>query len=150
MTGSNPVDRAKPGAKLHVLADRSGVPLVTGISAANTTDGFALKPLVNAIPAIRSRRGPRRRKLAKLDGDKAYNSAERRFGCRDEGSSPRPHRHRPQQETRQASLGDRTLHRLADRIPATDHPPTNAALTRSKDSSFRRRADLLKKLKQAN
>jgi transposase len=89
MTGPNPVDRAKPGSKLHVLTDRAGLPLATGISAANTADGYALRPLVNAIPAIRSRRGPRRRKPAKLHGDKAYNSAERRYWLQRRGVLPR-------------------------------------------------------------
>ncbi|GAA5115250.1 hypothetical protein GCM10025762_29590 [Haloechinothrix salitolerans] len=89
MTGPNPVDRGKPGSKLHVLTDRGGLPLATGISAANTPDGFAVKPLVNAIPAIRSRRGPRRRKPGKLHGDKAYNSAERRVWLQRRGIVPR-------------------------------------------------------------
>lgn len=47
--------------------------MTVGISAANTHDSHALKPLVNALPAIRSRRGPRRRKPAKLHADKAYD-----------------------------------------------------------------------------
>ncbi|TDB87898.1 hypothetical protein E1264_13105 [Actinomadura sp. KC216] len=59
MTGPNPVDRAKKGSKLHVLSDAEGLPLVVGISAANTADIEAFKPLFMAIPAIRSRRGPR-------------------------------------------------------------------------------------------
>ncbi|QGK70202.1 IS5 family transposase [Allosaccharopolyspora coralli] len=89
MTGPSPVDRAKPGSKLHVLTDVSGLPLSTGISAANTADGYAMIPLVNALPAIRCRRGPRRRKPAKLHGDKAYNSADRRRWLRDHGIRPR-------------------------------------------------------------
>lgn len=73
LTGPSPVDRGKPGSKIHVLSDRAGLPLTVGISAANTHDSHALKPLVNALPAIRSRRGPRRRKPAKLHADKAYD-----------------------------------------------------------------------------
>src|ERR671915_1626256 len=61
MTGPNPVDRGKAGSKIHVLSDRAGLPLSVAVSAANTNDSYALKPLVMAIPAIRSRRGPRRR-----------------------------------------------------------------------------------------
>jgi transposase len=49
-----------------------------GVSAANTNDSYALKPLVKAIPAIRPRRGPRRRKPAMLHADKAYDHAELR------------------------------------------------------------------------
>jgi Transposase DDE domain len=54
------VDRGKPGSKIHALCDRAGLPLAVGVSAANTHDKYALKPLVKAIPAVRSRRGPRR------------------------------------------------------------------------------------------
>lgn len=78
MTGPSPVDRGKPGSKIHVLSDRRGLPLSVAVSAANTPDCFALKPLVMGIPAIRSRRGPRRRRPAKLHADKAYDSAELR------------------------------------------------------------------------
>ena len=74
MTGPGPVDRGKPGSKIHVLSDRGGLPL----SAANTSDAFALMPLVLAIPAIRSRRGPRRRQPGKLHADKAYDQADLR------------------------------------------------------------------------
>ena len=89
MTGPSPVDREKPGSKLHVLSDATGLPMATGISAGNTADGDAMIPLVNAIPPVRSRRGPRRRKPAKLHGDKAYNSRERRRWLRDREIRPR-------------------------------------------------------------
>ena len=39
-------------------------------------DSLALKPLILGIPAVRSRRGPRRRQPVKLRADKAYFSAE--------------------------------------------------------------------------
>lgn len=55
------------------------------VSAANTNDSFALKPLVKAIPAIRSRRGPRRRKPSKLHADKAYDHTELRVWLRRRG-----------------------------------------------------------------
>jgi transposase len=56
-----------------------------GVSAANTNDSYALTPLVQAIPAIRSRRGPRRRKPDKLHADKAYDHAELRTWIRRRG-----------------------------------------------------------------
>ncbi|MCS7479245.1 IS5 family transposase [Umezawaea endophytica] len=84
MTGRNPVDRGKPGSKIHVLTDRHGIPLSVAVSGANTHDSQALKPLVMAIPAIRSRRG-RRRKPDKLHGDKAYESRKLREWVRDRG-----------------------------------------------------------------
>ncbi|OAH12777.1 hypothetical protein STSP_38140 [Streptomyces jeddahensis] len=36
------MDRGKPGSKMHVLSDANGLPLVVGISAANTHDSEAL------------------------------------------------------------------------------------------------------------
>ena len=53
--------------------DRQGLPLSVGISAANLHDSQALIPLVRGIPPIRSRPGPRRRRPAKLHGDKGYD-----------------------------------------------------------------------------
>jgi hypothetical protein len=85
LTGSSPVDRGKPGSKIHVLSERAGLPLVVGVSAANTNDAYALKSLVKAIPAIRSRRGPRRRKPDKLHADKAYDHTELRARVRRRG-----------------------------------------------------------------
>jgi len=79
------VDRGKPGSKIHVASEGQGLPLVVGVSAANTNDSYALKPLVKAIPAIRSRRGPRRRKPDKLHADKAYDQAELRQWVRRRG-----------------------------------------------------------------
>jgi transposase len=56
-----------------VLSERGGLPLTVAISAANTHDSLALKPLVMAVPAVKSRRGPRRGQPAKLHADKAYD-----------------------------------------------------------------------------
>lgn len=72
-TGPNPTDRGKPGSKLHLPCDHQGLPLTCAVSAANVNDIEALQPLVRGIPAVRSRRGPRRRRPAKLHGDKAYH-----------------------------------------------------------------------------
>lgn len=89
LTGPNPVDRGKSGSKIHVLSDRAGIPLAVGVSAANTNDAQALKPLIMAVPAVRSRRGPRRRKPAKLHADKAYDIADLRRWVRDRGIAVR-------------------------------------------------------------
>lgn len=83
------MDRGKPGSKIHALSDRAGIPLAVGISAANTNDPAALKPLVMAIPAIRSRRGPCRRRPVKLHADKAYDIADLRDWLRTRGIIPR-------------------------------------------------------------
>jgi IS5 family transposase len=71
--GPNPVDRGKRGSKLHLLTDAFSLPLAVAVSGANTHDSNALQPLVCAIPAVTSRRGPRRRKPAKLHADKGYD-----------------------------------------------------------------------------
>ncbi|MGW2308823.1 IS5 family transposase [Actinomadura luteofluorescens] len=89
LTGPNPVDRAKRGSKLHVLSDARGLPLVVGVSAANVVDIEAFKPLFMAVPPIRSRRGPRRRRPAEARADKAYDSADLRHWLRRRGVIPR-------------------------------------------------------------
>lgn len=89
MTGPSPVDRGKPGSKIHALSDRTGIPLAVGVSAANTHDNQALKPLVMAIPSVRSRRGPRRARPAKLHADKAYDINHLRQWLRHRGIIPR-------------------------------------------------------------
>ena len=89
LTGPNPVDRGKPGSKIHALSDRAGILLVVGVSAANTHDSQALKPLVNAIPPVRSRRGPRRSKPDKLHADKGYDYPELRDWLRSRRIVPR-------------------------------------------------------------
>lgn len=85
MTGPSPVDRGKPGSKIHALSDRCGLPLSVAVSAANTNDSYALQPLIMAIPAIKSRRGPRRRKPGKLHADKAYDHTDLRTWVRHRG-----------------------------------------------------------------
>jgi transposase len=72
-----------------LIADRGGLPLSVGISAANTHDSKALEPLVGGIPPIRSRRGPRRRRPAKFYADKAYDHAHLRAFLRRRGITPR-------------------------------------------------------------
>jgi transposase len=67
------VDRGKKGSKIHLVTERTGLPLSIGISGANLHDSQALEPLVRGIPPIRSRRGPRRRRPAKLHADKGYD-----------------------------------------------------------------------------
>nr|WP_234533595.1 IS5 family transposase [Streptomyces shenzhenensis] len=89
LTGPNPVDRGKKGSKIHLTTERSGLPLSIGISAANTHDSQGLEPLVRGIPPIRSRRGPRRRRPAKLHGDKGYDYDHVRQRLRSRNITPR-------------------------------------------------------------
>jgi transposase len=89
LTGPNPTDRGKKGSKIHLIVDRQGLPLSIGISAANLHDSQALIPLVRGIPPTRSRRGPRRRRPAKLHGDKGYDYPDLRRWLRERGITPR-------------------------------------------------------------
>ena len=72
-----------------MLTDASGLPLAVAVNAANTHDSLALIPVVQAIPAIRSRRGPRRRPPAKLHADKGYVYDHLRAWLRALGITPR-------------------------------------------------------------
>ncbi|WP_443043505.1 IS5 family transposase [Streptomyces sp. NBC_00358] len=76
LTGPNPVDRGKKGSKLHVLSEAQGIPLALAVSGANMHGSLALKPHILGSPAVRSRRGPRRRRPVKLRAVKAYFSAD--------------------------------------------------------------------------
>ena len=62
---------------------------MVGITAANPHDSVMFIPRLDGIPAIRSRRGPRRRRPAKLHGDKGYDADHLRAYCRQLGIVPR-------------------------------------------------------------
>ncbi|MFJ2271955.1 IS5 family transposase [Streptomyces sp. NPDC087849] len=73
LTSPSPVDRGKPGSRMHVLSDAAGLPLVVGLSAANTHDSQGLKPMV---AGLQSRHDPHHgwnHKPGKLHADKAYD-----------------------------------------------------------------------------
>jgi transposase len=81
-TGPNPVDRAKPGSKHHVLTDAGGIPLVTAVSAANHHDSRYLFPLLIGLP------DHLRAKIASLYADRAYDCAAFRERLLAEGITP--------------------------------------------------------------
>jgi hypothetical protein len=61
-SGPNPVDRGKPGSKIHVMCDRTGLPLTVLTSAANVHDPQLMVPLLDSLAPVRSARGrPRTR-----------------------------------------------------------------------------------------
>ncbi|MFI8007897.1 IS5 family transposase [Streptomyces sp. NPDC086010] len=72
LAGPSPVDRGKPGSKMHVLSDADGLPLRVGLSAANTHDSQALKPMLSHFhmghESHATESKPRR-----LHADKAYD-----------------------------------------------------------------------------
>lgn len=67
------MDRGKYGSKIHLITERTCLPLSVGVSGANVHDSQALIPLVQGRPPIRSRRGRRRRGPGKLHGDEGYD-----------------------------------------------------------------------------
>jgi hypothetical protein len=71
LTGPSPVDRGKPGSKIHVISDRTGLQLHLAVSAANTPDAQLLLPMLDTMPALAGRRGRPRRRPDKLHADKA-------------------------------------------------------------------------------
>lgn len=83
------MDRGKKGSKIHVLPDAEGIPLVVDVSGANAHDSTMLQKMVTSIPAIRSRRGPRRRKPKKLRADKGYDYDKLRRWLREQNIVPR-------------------------------------------------------------
>jgi transposase len=124
------VQANQSASKIHLITDRNGLPLSLGISGANMHDSQGLEPLVRGIPPIppiRSRRGPRRRRPAKLHADKGYDYDRLRRGLRDRGirhriarrgreSSQRLGRHRWVVERTVSWLaGCRRLHRRYER-----------------------------------
>ncbi|WP_455680643.1 IS5 family transposase [Streptomyces lavendulae] len=127
LTGPNPTDRGKLGSKIHLITDRNGLPISLGVSGANMHDSLSLEPLVRVIPPIRSRRGPRRRRPAKLHADKGYDYVHLRRWLRKRGirhriarkgieSSQRLGRHRWVVERTVSWLaGCRRLHRRYER-----------------------------------
>ena len=68
--GANPVDRGKPGSKLHLVCDGSGLPLTAAVTAANVADVTMLAAVVDDIPPLRTPSGRRRCRPAKVHADK--------------------------------------------------------------------------------
>jgi transposase len=92
LTGPNPTDRAKPGSKYHLLADRNRIPLAVGLPAANTHDSLLPEQAVDAVPPVkgpRGRPGRPRKRPAKLHLDKGYDYPRCRRALRARGITPR-------------------------------------------------------------
>lgn len=67
------MDRGKPGSKIHVLSEANGLPLVVGVSAANTHDSEGLKPMVAGHQTRHNPHNGRHFKPQRLHADKAYD-----------------------------------------------------------------------------
>ena len=68
--GANPVDRGKPGSKLHLVCDGSGLPLAAVVTAANVNDTTMLEAVLDDIPPVRTPAGRRCTRPAKVHADK--------------------------------------------------------------------------------
>jgi IS5 family transposase len=71
------------------VVDRRGVPLAVRQSAANVHDSKMLEETVDAIPAIKGRRGRPRKRPHKLHADKGYDYPRCRQALRKRGILPR-------------------------------------------------------------
>jgi Transposase DDE domain len=87
--GANPVHRGKPGSKLHLVCDGSGLPLTAVVTAANVADVTMLAAVVDDIPPVRTPSGRRRCRPAKIHADKGYDSHTNRADLRRRGINPR-------------------------------------------------------------
>jgi transposase len=98
--GANPVDRGKPGCKLHLAADGGGLPLSLLATGANTNDGLVFEALLDDIPVVRTPAGSRRFRPGKVHVDKAYDHRRCRAYLRRRGIGPRIARRRIDSSTR--------------------------------------------------
>jgi transposase len=87
--GANPVDRGKPGSKIHLACEGGGLPLTAVVTAANVPDVTMLEAVVDDIPPVRTPSGRRRTRPGKLDADKGYDSAGNRAWLRRRGITAR-------------------------------------------------------------
>jgi transposase len=87
--GANPVDRGKPGSKLHLVCDGGGLPLTAAVTAANVADTILFQAVLDDVPPIRTPSGRRRNRTGKVHADKAYDSGANRAYLRRRGIRPR-------------------------------------------------------------
>jgi transposase len=97
--GANPVDRGKPGSKLHLVCDGGGLPLAAVVTAANVNDTVMFQT-VEDIPPVRTPAGRRRTRPAKVHADKGYDSRANRAYLRRRGIKARIARREVESSTR--------------------------------------------------
>jgi transposase len=68
--GADPVDRGKPGTKLHLGCDGSGLPLTAVVTAANVNDTTMFQAVVDDIAPA----GRRRTRPGAVHADNGYDS----------------------------------------------------------------------------
>jgi transposase len=158
--GANPVDRGKPGSKMQLVCQGSGLPLTAAVTAANIADVTMLAAMVDDIAPVRTQSGRPRHRPGKLDADKGYDSAANRTWLRRRGirvriarrgieSSQRLGRHRWRVERalswlscyrRLAVRWDRDSERFFAFVLPRDSPSRNNARSPSPSSRWLRSA----------
>lgn len=71
--GPSPVDRRKPGSKIHLLVEGQGVPLAFRLTAGNRNDVEETLHLVDQVPPIAGQVGRPRRRPCCLLADRGYD-----------------------------------------------------------------------------
>ena len=87
--GANPVDRGKPGSKLHLVTDGQGLPLAVAVTAANVNDSTMFEGLLDDVPAVCTSSGRRRCRPEKVYADKGYDARHCRAYLRRRGITAR-------------------------------------------------------------
>ena len=98
--GANPVDRGKPGSKLHLVCDGGGLPLTAVVTAANVNDTTMFQALLADISPVRTPARRRRTRPAKVYADKGYDSRANRAYLRRRGITARIARRQIESSTR--------------------------------------------------
>jgi IS5 family transposase len=83
--GANPVDRGKPGSKLHLVCEGGGLPLTVVVTAANVADTTLFAAVLEDVPPMRAPSGRRRARPVAVHADKGYASAANRAWLRRRG-----------------------------------------------------------------
>jgi hypothetical protein len=78
--GADPVDRGKPGSKLHLVCDDGGLPLTAVVTAANVNDTTVFQAIVEDVPPIRTPAGRRRTRPGAVHADKTSHAVRRQAG----------------------------------------------------------------------
>jgi len=87
--GANPVDRGKPGSKLHLVCEGGGLSLTAIVTAANASDTTLFAAVLDDAPPIRASARRRRTRPGAVHADKGYDSAANRAWLRRRGIRPR-------------------------------------------------------------
>jgi transposase len=87
-TGPSPTDRGKSGSKHHVMTDAHGIPLSATVTAATVNEVTQVFAVLDAMPPVGGKPGPKRRKPRRLQGDRGYDSEPVRQVLRRLGITP--------------------------------------------------------------